>query len=905
MAKLRVYELANNLGIEVERAIELLREVGAAPRNHFSVVERVPARRVRQLLKQNAKAALPPTQIQASPGVQVVPPPDIEQITKAPENEGAASSQVASDAAKPPAKAEPSSPQDAKTSEADVKKAAPQPAVKETVTADSAEKTAEERSVSDAKIAVAEEAEKVRDEAKETAAAAAVVKENPEVHAPKKAAAQEAKSEKTAKPEKAPEARKTNSAAQAEVKVQETPASAKRSGDAGTKKTAAKTDVKPQAAEKPEARQTQRKAAAATKEPAAAAKAEAEPKQRSQRSAARSRTVPTEAAAPVSATTRKRRRQQTKVSDSRKEQAKAAKPTGPVVIPDSLTVQELADILGVPATQIILRLMEVGVMAAINQQVEFEVAAAVAEKLGYEVKRPEKKVVAHEIQPEDDENLEPRPPVVTIMGHVDHGKTTLLDVIRKTRVAESEAGGITQHIGAYQIEVNGQRITFLDTPGHEAFTAMRSRGAQVTDIAVLVVAADDGVMPQTIEAINHAKAADVPIIVAINKMDRPGANPDRIKQQLAEHNLIPEEWGGDTICVEVSALQREGIDELLEMILLVAEIQELRANPNRPAAGVVIEAELDKNRGPVANVLVQTGTLRIGDSCVVGAVYGRVRAMYDEMGNSVEEAGPSRPVSVLGLSDVPQAGDLLEVVADDREARQIAEQRAEEQRLHDTQLGAGRIRLSEIHSRAKDGDVKDLNLLLKADVQGSVEALRGSIEKIESPEVRINIIHAAVGGITESDVNLAAASDAVIIGFNVRPEPTARRVADRENVEIRLYRVIYEAIEDIEKAVEGLLEPTYEEVVLGRAEIRALFRVPGVGTVAGCYVTEGRIVRQAEARLIRDHVVIHEGKLASLKRFKDDVREVQEGYECGLSFENYQDLKEGDVVEVFRMEEVK
>ncbi len=576
---------------------------------------------------------------------------------------------------------------------------------------------------------------------------------------------------------------------------------------------------------------------------------------------------------------------------------------GTLILPDTITVKEFADKLGVPATAIIKTLMGAGVLAGINQSIDHEAAAMVARKVGFHVKRPDSNRVS-KIDQRDDapESLSPRPPIVTIMGHVDHGKTTLLDTIRKSRVAASEAGGITQHVGAYQISYEGKKITFIDTPGHEAFTAMRSRGAQVTDIAVLVVAADDGVMPQTIEAMNHAKAAEVPIIVAINKMDRPTANPDRIKQQLAEHELVPEEWGGDTIYVPLSALAGEGISDLLEMILLVAEMRELVANPSREATGTVIEAELDKGRGAVAKVIVRNGTLRVGDAVIAGAVPGRVRAMFDAFGKSVREAGPSTPVEVLGFADVPRAGDLVEVVDGEKTARQLAAERQETAR-NDAQR-AKRVRLSELFSQIQSGDVKDLNVLVKADVQGSVEALRDSLEKAATDEVRVNVIHGAVGAITESDVNLAAASNAIIIGFNVRPETNARNLAEREGVDIRLYRIIYEAIRDVEQAIEGMLDPTYEEVVLGRAEVRATFKVPNVGVVAGCYVIDGKIVRNAQARVLRDNVVIFEGKLSSLKRFKDDVREVAEGYECGIGVERFNDIKEGDVIEAFEMQEV-
>ncbi|MGI6037694.1 MAG: translation initiation factor IF-2 [Limnochordia bacterium] len=578
-------------------------------------------------------------------------------------------------------------------------------------------------------------------------------------------------------------------------------------------------------------------------------------------------------------------------------------PTAPIIIGDEITVRELAELCRIPATELIKRLMMQGVMAGINQSIDHAAACMVAEKLGFTVERPQKE--SREIQQEtmDPAKLAERPPIVTIMGHVDHGKTSLLDVIRETKVAAGEAGGITQHIGAYQVELEGRKITFLDTPGHEAFTAMRSRGTQVTDIAILVVAADDGVMPQTVEAINHAKAAGVPIIVAINKIDRPQANPDRVKQQLTEYELVPEEWGGDTICVPVSALKRQGLDELLEMILLVAEMQELKANPEGLAQGTIIEAELDRGRGPVASVLVQQGTLKIGDPIVAGPVFGRVRAMITAQGKRVETAGPSTPVEVLGFNDVPEPGEIFTATADEREARELADERAQNIRQTGWNRSA-RLTLDDLNIKIKSGEVKQLNLVIKADVQGSVEALRSSLEKLSTTEVRINVIHGGVGAVTESDVNLAAASDAVIIGFNVRPDQTARLAAEREGVDIRLHRIIYQAIDEVEAAIKGLLDPEYEEVVLGQAEVRATFRVPNVGVIAGSYVLEGKITRSAQIRVLRDNVVIFEGQIASLKRFKDDVREVSAGYECGIGIERFNDIKEGDVLEAFQMQEV-
>lgn len=568
-----------------------------------------------------------------------------------------------------------------------------------------------------------------------------------------------------------------------------------------------------------------------------------------------------------------------------------------------LTVKELAEKMGREVSEIIKKLMLLGVMATINQELDVETATIVAEDFGVTVTEAAPEEDPTEIKEIEDapETLQPRPPVVTIMGHVDHGKTSLLDVIRKTNVTASEAGGITQHIGAYMVRYKGNKITFLDTPGHEAFTAMRLRGAQSTDIAVLVVAADDGVMPQTIEAINHAKSANVPILVAINKMDKPGANPDHVKQQLAEHGLLPEEWGGDVIMVPVSAKKRQGIDDLLENILLVAEVMELKANPNRNAQGVVIEAKLDKGRGPVCTVLVQKGSLRVGDNIIAGTAYGKVRAMTNERGEKVKVARPSMPVEVLGLSDVPQAGEVMDVV-DDNEARQIAEKRVVKQRI--TELNAThKVTLDDIFNQIQQGELKDLNIIIKADVQGSVEALRQSLESIKNPEVRIVIVHAAVGAINESDVMLASASNAIIIGFNVRPDAVVRKAAEKENVDLRTYRVIYDAINDVENAMRGMLTPEFKEVILGRAEVRQVISTPKA-IVAGSYVSEGKITNNSEIRLIRDGIVVHEGHVDSLRRFKDEVKEVKSGFECGISIERYRDIKEGDVIEAFTMEEI-
>lgn len=499
--------------------------------------------------------------------------------------------------------------------------------------------------------------------------------------------------------------------------------------------------------------------------------------------------------------------------------------------------------------------------------------------------------------------MKSRWPVVTVLGHVDHGKTTLLDTMRNTRVTESEAGGITQHIGASLVEINNKKIVFLDTPGHEAFTAMRARGDQITDIAILVVAADDGLMPQTIEAINHAKAAQIPIIVAINKMDKPDANPDRVKQQLADHGLLTEDWGGDTIMVPVSALKNEGINELLEMVLLVAEMQELKANPDKPAKGTIIEAKLDKGRGPVATVLVQNGTLRKGDPFVAGQAYGKVRAMLDDKGKVINEAGPASAVEVLGFSVVPDSGDVLKVTKDEKAARNIADARARV--VREKQMAANKaVTLDDFYQRMQEGVIRDLNLVVKADVQGTVEAMKQALSKLENEEVRVNIIHTGVGAISESDVMLASASEAIIIGFNVRPTTGARRLSEDNDVDIRTYRIIYEAIEDVQAALKGMLSPVFEEVVLGRAEVRATFKVPGIGVVAGLYVTDGKLQRNARARVVRDGIVIYEGDISSLKRFQDDVREVASGYECGLSIAGYNDIKEGDHLEIVIEKEV-
>jgi translation initiation factor IF-2 len=571
---------------------------------------------------------------------------------------------------------------------------------------------------------------------------------------------------------------------------------------------------------------------------------------------------------------------------------------------EAMTVKELAEKMDARPAEVIKVLMKMGVMATINAVIDIEKATALAQSFGYSVETAAADSGEALTDEEDSaENLVRRAPVVTVMGHVDHGKTSLLDAIRATNVTQREAGGITQHIGAYAVNTTRGKVVFLDTPGHEAFTAMRARGAQATDIVVLVVAADDGVMPQTVEAITHARAANVPIVVAINKIDLPNANPDRIKQQLSEHGLVPEQWGGETIYVEVSAKRKQNIDELLEMILLQAEILELRANPSRRGQGVVIEAELDKTRGPVATVLVQKGKVRVGEAFVVGMHYGRIRALLNDRGEKIQEAGPATPVEVVGLSGVPLAGDVFQVVADEKRARQIATLRQQRQREEHIQR-TSRVTLEDLYRQIKEGEVKELNVLIKADVQGSAQAVRDTLEKLSTNEVRLRVIQGAVGGITESDVMLASASNAIIIGFNVRPTPKARELAEREGVDVRMYTIIYDLITDVKAALEGLLEPEMAEHIMGRAEVRETFHIPRVGVIAGCYVTEGTITRNAECRLLRDNVVVYQGRIASLRRFKEDVHEVGSGYECGIGLERFSDVKRGDVIEPFVREQI-
>ncbi|WP_108669652.1 translation initiation factor IF-2 [Peribacillus acanthi] len=579
-----------------------------------------------------------------------------------------------------------------------------------------------------------------------------------------------------------------------------------------------------------------------------------------------------------------------------------------IVFSESLTVAELAKKLHREPSEIIKKLFLLGVMATINQSLEKDAIELIAAEYGVEVEEEIKidinDLEAHIVTEDDPSKLVERPSVVTIMGHVDHGKTTLLDSIRNTKVTEGEAGGITQHIGAYQVQVNDKKITFLDTPGHAAFTTMRARGAKVTDITILVVAADDGVMPQTVEAIAHAKAAEVPIIVAVNKMDKPSANPDRVMQELSDRGLVPEAWGGETIFVPISAKKGEGIDELLEMILLVGEVEEYKANPDRKAVGTVIEAELDKGRGSVATLLVQNGTLKVGDPIVVGSAYGRVRAMVNDLGRRVKEAGPSTPVEITGLNGVPQAGDRFVVFEDEKTARQVGEARSQEQ-IQSQRRESSRVTLENLFEQMKQGEVKEINIVLKADVQGSAEALAASLQKIEVEGVKVKIIHSGVGAINEHDIMLATASNAIVIGFNVRPDVNAKRTADSENVDVRLHSIIYKVIEEIESAMKGMLDPEFQEKVIGQAEVRTTFKVSKVGTIAGSYVTDGKITRDSGVRVIRQGVVVYEGEVDALKRFKDDAKEVSQGYECGITVKNYNDLKEGDIIEAYIMEEIE
>ena len=578
-----------------------------------------------------------------------------------------------------------------------------------------------------------------------------------------------------------------------------------------------------------------------------------------------------------------------------------------ITIPEVLTIQELADAMKIQPSVIVKKLFMQGKIVTVNQEIDYETAEEIALEFDVLCEKEEVVDVIEELLKEDEEDekkMKKRPPVVCVMGHVDHGKTSLLDKIRDTHVIAGEAGGITQHIGASVVEINGEKITFLDTPGHEAFTAMRMRGANSTDIAILVVAADDGVMPQTVEAINHAKAAGIEIVVAINKIDKPSANIDRVKQELTEYELIPEDWGGSPICVPVSAHTGEGIKELLEMVLLTAEVMELKANPNRRARGLVIEAELDKGKGPVATVLVQKGTLRVGDPIAAGSAYGKVRAMMDDQGRRVKEAGPSMPVEILGLNDVPNAGEVFVGCKNDKDARSFAETFISQNKIKKLEETKSKMSLDDLFNQIQEGNLKELGIVVKADVQGSVEAIKQSLVKLSNEEVVVKIIHGGVGAINESDVTLAAASNAIIIGFNVRPDATAKETAEREGVDVRLYRVIYNAIEDVEAAMKGMLEPVFEEKVLGHAEVRQTFKASGVGTIAGSYVLDGTFERDCQARIVRDGVVIYDGKLASLKRFKDDVKEVKAGYECGFVFERFNDVKEGDQVEAFKMVEV-
>ena len=575
-------------------------------------------------------------------------------------------------------------------------------------------------------------------------------------------------------------------------------------------------------------------------------------------------------------------------------------------IPDEITVGELASRMKKTATEVIKTLLKNGVMATINQTIDFDTAEFVATEMGCKVEREvvvtiEERLIDDHQDTEDE--LVPRSPVVVVMGHVDHGKTSLLDAVRKTNVVSGEAGGITQHIGAYTVEINGKPITFLDTPGHAAFTSMRARGAMCTDIAILVVAADDGIMPQTVEAINHAKAANIPIIVAVNKMDKHGANAENIKQELTKYDLIPEEWGGDTIVCPISAKTGMGIDQLLEMVILTAEMQELKANPNRAAKGTVIEARLDKNRGPIATLLVQNGTLHKGDLIIAGTAVGRVRVMTDDKGRAIQSAGPSIPVEITGLAETPTPGDEFDAVADERMARQLVEQRKQAEKDAAAKQ-ASKVTLDNLFAKMQEGEMKELNLIIKADVQGSAEAVRASLEKLSNEEVRVRVIHAGVGAINESDILLASTANAIVVGFNVRPDAAAQASAQRANVDIRMYRVIYDAIDEIEAAMKGMLAPKYREAIIGHAEVRQTYKVSAIGTIAGCYVKDGKVTRDSKVRVLRDNIVIYEGEIGSLQRFKDSVKEVAQNYECGMSIDKFNDIKEGDIFECYVMEEI-
>jgi translation initiation factor IF-2 len=602
------------------------------------------------------------------------------------------------------------------------------------------------------------------------------------------------------------------------------------------------------------------------------------------------------------------KRRQEEQEKMRRLQLEIAKKTPLTVkIPDEIGVNELASRMKKTGAEVVKCLIKNGVMASLGDIIDFDTAAIIAEELGCKVEKEiivtiEERLI--DTAEDKEEDLAPRAPVVVVMGHVDHGKTSLLDYIRNAHVASGEAGGITQHIGAYQVEVKGKPITFLDTPGHEAFTAMRARGAMITDIAILVVAADDGIMPQTVESINHAKAAEIPVIVAINKMDKPEANPDRVKQQLTEYGLVTEEWGGETICCPISAKTGMGIDELLEMVALTAEMRELKANPNRSAHGAVIEARLDRGRGPIATLLVQKGTLHQGDVIIAGTAVGRVRAMTDAKGRKITEAGPSVPVEITGMGEVPGAGDDFHAVADERMARELVDQRKHENKMA-ANAGSQKVTLDDLFSQIQLGELKDLNIIVKADVQGSAEAIKTSLEKLTNEEVRVRVIHCAVGAINESDVMLASTSNAIIVAFNVRPDAAAKESAQRNKVDMRMYRVIYDCINEMESAMKGMLSPKFKEVALGSVEVREVYKITGVGIVAGCYVTEGKILRSAQLRLVRDGIVIHEGNVASLHRFKDSVKEVAQGYECGISIEKYSDIKVGDVIEAFVMEQIE
>ncbi|AEH44096.1 translation initiation factor IF-2 [Thermodesulfatator indicus DSM 15286] len=911
MSKVRIYDLARELGIQAKDLYERIRKMGYDVKSHSSTLSEEEAAAVRQELAFIKNSVKTEEKKEAPAPKKVVvrrhreePKEETEKAEEATETAEAQQKKklkIKLVIKKPPKKEEPEK-EVAETPKEEPQKATPEEFVaKETKPEEpteeiSAEKLPPEEARSqEAKKEISEERPKVRGP-KVVARTVGVVKR--EVIEPKKA-----KPERPSKPERPAKPKKGRRVV---TEFERRP-----------KKEAAAPPPEPQ--KEPEKKKKKRKKHVVeldefrkkAKKKAAGARPKSEREEiLEELELMRELEAPTEE---LLAKEEELARATEKEKAAKKEEKKEPErpPTAPpkekkIKVYESIQVGELAKAMGVKASDIIKKFMELGTMVTINQSIDPETAAIVAAEFGYEVEQAaiEEEQLLEYTPPSPDE-LKPRPPVVTVMGHVDHGKTTLLDAIRETDVVSREAGGITQHIGAYKVKLkNGQEITFIDTPGHEAFTHMRARGAQVTDIVILVVAADDGVMDQTKEAIDHARAAGVPIVVAINKIDKPEANPERVKSELAELGLVPEDWGGDTLYAEISAKKKIGIDDLLELVLLQAEMLELKAAPDRPARGRIVESRLDKGRGPVATVIIQEGTLKEGDPFVAGITYGRVRAMLDERGRRLKEAGPASPVEILGFHEVPQAGDDFIVMPDEQKARKVAEYRARKQREAEAAKET-KMSLEKLFEKLKEGEIKELKVVLKADVQGTLEALQDSLQKLATDEVRVNIIRSGIGAITESDIMLASASDAIVIGFNVRPTSQAKRLAEQEKVEIRFYDVIYKLIEDVKKAMSGLLEPEIEERIMGVAEVRATFKVPKVGTVAGCYVKEGKLERGAKVRLLRDNVVIYTGKIASLKRFKEDVKEVVAGYECGVGLENFNDIKVGDLIEAFELVEIK